>query len=240
MTMKSTRESQLSTRKSPVAIYVNNLSPAPPELEIPFRLIHCKSPPLHTHYINVEDVSNDSPPYHKKGKPIVGSTSQKNQSNSHKNIQHLRTEAVISSPAILLTLLMHGKIRTKIFLTICFQWRAMRNPVNVIHIKLRNALRLLQVKPINLWGKDAATYLTLLQRLQAHSDIIHLVENETLSPPSTHAVQLRNTLYFANRAKEVTNNAQVNMGHIWRTGFECNELKFIVFVDVAEALEKWH
>ncbi|WZZ89320.1 hypothetical protein YC2023_117899 [Brassica napus] len=29
-------------------------------------------------------------------------------------------------------------------------------------------------------------------------------------------------------------------GHIWRTGFECNELKSVVFEDVAEALEKWH
>ncbi|KAG2299271.1 hypothetical protein Bca4012_010842 [Brassica carinata] len=29
-------------------------------------------------------------------------------------------------------------------------------------------------------------------------------------------------------------------GHIWRTGFECNELKSVVFDDVAEALEKWH
>ncbi|XP_013723278.2 kinesin-like protein KIN-7A [Brassica napus] len=33
----------------------------------------------------------------------------------------------------------------------------------------------------------------------------------TLSPASTHAEQSRNALYFANRAKEVTNNAQVNM-----------------------------
>ncbi|KAF8090419.1 hypothetical protein N665_0477s0023 [Sinapis alba] len=29
-------------------------------------------------------------------------------------------------------------------------------------------------------------------------------------------------------------------GHIWRTGFECNELKSVVFEDVAEALKKWH
>ncbi|CAH2070046.1 unnamed protein product, partial [Thlaspi arvense] len=29
-------------------------------------------------------------------------------------------------------------------------------------------------------------------------------------------------------------------GHIWRTGFECNELKSVVFEDVAEALQKWH
>lgn len=29
-------------------------------------------------------------------------------------------------------------------------------------------------------------------------------------------------------------------GHIWRTGFECDELKAIVFEDVADALEKWH
>ncbi|ESQ43108.1 hypothetical protein EUTSA_v10013244mg [Eutrema salsugineum] len=29
-------------------------------------------------------------------------------------------------------------------------------------------------------------------------------------------------------------------GHIWRTGFECNELKSVVFEDVADALEKWH
>ncbi|KFK27000.1 hypothetical protein AALP_AA8G321500 [Arabis alpina] len=29
-------------------------------------------------------------------------------------------------------------------------------------------------------------------------------------------------------------------GHIWRTGFKCNELKAVVFEDVAEALEKWH
>ncbi|XP_010446120.1 PREDICTED: probable bifunctional methylthioribulose-1-phosphate dehydratase/enolase-phosphatase E1 isoform X2 [Camelina sativa] len=29
-------------------------------------------------------------------------------------------------------------------------------------------------------------------------------------------------------------------GHIWRTGFNCNELKSVVFEDVAEALEKWH
>ena len=29
----------------------------------------------------------------------------------------------------------------------------------------------------------------------------------------------------------------VLQGHIWRTGFECNELKYVVFEDVAEALE---
>ncbi|KAG5409320.1 hypothetical protein IGI04_005639 [Brassica rapa subsp. trilocularis] len=29
-------------------------------------------------------------------------------------------------------------------------------------------------------------------------------------------------------------------GHIWRTGFKCNELKSVVFEDVADALEKWH
>ncbi|CAL9243455.1 unnamed protein product [Arabidopsis halleri] len=29
-------------------------------------------------------------------------------------------------------------------------------------------------------------------------------------------------------------------GHIWRTGFECNELESVVFEDVADALEKWH
>lgn len=33
----------------------------------------------------------------------------------------------------------------------------------------------------------------------------------TLSPALSHAEQSRNTLYFATRAKEVTNNAQVNM-----------------------------
>ncbi|KAF5460983.1 hypothetical protein F2P56_020814 [Juglans regia] len=29
-------------------------------------------------------------------------------------------------------------------------------------------------------------------------------------------------------------------GHIWRTGFETNELEAVVFEDVPEALEKWH
>ncbi|KAL0682189.1 hypothetical protein Bca4012_049036 [Brassica carinata] len=29
-------------------------------------------------------------------------------------------------------------------------------------------------------------------------------------------------------------------GHIWRTGFQCNELKSVVFEDVTDALEKWH
>ncbi|KAF8409231.1 hypothetical protein HHK36_005305 [Tetracentron sinense] len=29
-------------------------------------------------------------------------------------------------------------------------------------------------------------------------------------------------------------------GHIWRTGFQSNELKGVVFEDVPEALEKWH
>lgn len=29
-------------------------------------------------------------------------------------------------------------------------------------------------------------------------------------------------------------------GHIWRTGFESNELEGEVFDDVPEALEKWH
>ncbi|XP_048607686.1 probable bifunctional methylthioribulose-1-phosphate dehydratase/enolase-phosphatase E1 [Brassica napus] len=29
-------------------------------------------------------------------------------------------------------------------------------------------------------------------------------------------------------------------GHIWRTGFKCNELKSVVFEDIADALEKWH
>lgn len=33
----------------------------------------------------------------------------------------------------------------------------------------------------------------------------------TLSPATSHAEQSRNTLLFATRAKEVTNNAQVNM-----------------------------
>jgi hypothetical protein len=33
----------------------------------------------------------------------------------------------------------------------------------------------------------------------------------TLSPALSHVEQSRNTLYFATRAKEVTNNAQVNM-----------------------------
>lgn len=33
----------------------------------------------------------------------------------------------------------------------------------------------------------------------------------TLSPASSHIEQSRNTLLFATRAKEVTNNAQVNM-----------------------------
>lgn len=33
----------------------------------------------------------------------------------------------------------------------------------------------------------------------------------TMSPAFTHVEQSRNTLYFATRAKEVTNNAQVNM-----------------------------
>ena len=32
----------------------------------------------------------------------------------------------------------------------------------------------------------------------------------------------------------------VLQGHIWRTGFECHELKSVVFEDVPEALEKWH
>lgn len=29
-------------------------------------------------------------------------------------------------------------------------------------------------------------------------------------------------------------------GHIWRTGFQSNELVGVVFDDVAEALERWH
>lgn len=33
----------------------------------------------------------------------------------------------------------------------------------------------------------------------------------TLSPATSHVEQSRNTLLFATRAKEVTNNAQVNM-----------------------------
>jgi methionine salvage enolase-phosphatase E1 len=28
--------------------------------------------------------------------------------------------------------------------------------------------------------------------------------------------------------------------HIWRTGFQSNELVGVVFDDVAEALERWH
>lgn len=36
----------------------------------------------------------------------------------------------------------------------------------------------------------------------------------TLSPASSHVEQSRNTLFFATRAKEVTNNAQVNMVRI--------------------------
>lgn len=29
-------------------------------------------------------------------------------------------------------------------------------------------------------------------------------------------------------------------GHIWRTGFQNNEIEGVVFDDVPEALEKWH
>jgi len=29
-------------------------------------------------------------------------------------------------------------------------------------------------------------------------------------------------------------------GHIWRTGYENNELEGVVFEDVPEALKKWH
>lgn len=29
-------------------------------------------------------------------------------------------------------------------------------------------------------------------------------------------------------------------GHIWRTGYEKNELEGVVFEDVPEALKKWH
>lgn len=29
-------------------------------------------------------------------------------------------------------------------------------------------------------------------------------------------------------------------GHIWRTGFQRNEIESVVFDDVPEALEKWH
>ncbi|PKI37643.1 hypothetical protein CRG98_041936 [Punica granatum] len=29
-------------------------------------------------------------------------------------------------------------------------------------------------------------------------------------------------------------------GHIWRTGFESNELEGVIFEDVPDALEKWH
>lgn len=29
-------------------------------------------------------------------------------------------------------------------------------------------------------------------------------------------------------------------GHIWRTGFECQEIKGVVFDDVPPALERWH
>lgn len=29
-------------------------------------------------------------------------------------------------------------------------------------------------------------------------------------------------------------------GHIWKTGYDNNELEGIVFDDVPEALEKWH
>nr|GEW92179.1 kinesin-like protein NACK1 [Tanacetum cinerariifolium] len=38
----------------------------------------------------------------------------------------------------------------------------------------------------------------------------------TLSPASSHVEQSRNTLFFATRAKEVTNNAQVNMKEVSR------------------------
>ncbi|KAF2603656.1 hypothetical protein F2Q70_00027988 [Brassica cretica] len=45
-------------------------------------------------------VSYDSPPYHKKAKPIIGSASSENRSNSRKNIQQLRKEAVISAQGV--------------------------------------------------------------------------------------------------------------------------------------------
>ncbi|OVA00386.1 Class II aldolase/adducin N-terminal [Macleaya cordata] len=39
--------------------------------------------------------------------------------------------------------------------------------------------------------------------------------------------------------RKITSLKQLQ-GHIWRTGFESNELKGVVFEDVPEALEKWH
>ncbi|KAJ0792431.1 putative methylthioribulose-1-phosphate dehydratase, HAD superfamily, enolase-phosphatase E1 [Helianthus annuus] len=39
--------------------------------------------------------------------------------------------------------------------------------------------------------------------------------------------------------RKITSLKQLQ-GHIWRTGFEKNELKGVVFDDVPGALEKWH
>ncbi|KAJ0928374.1 putative HAD hydrolase, subfamily IA, methylthioribulose-1-phosphate dehydratase, HAD superfamily [Helianthus annuus] len=39
--------------------------------------------------------------------------------------------------------------------------------------------------------------------------------------------------------RKITSLKQLQ-GHIWRTGFEKNELKGVVFDDVPDALEKWH
>ncbi|GJR01217.1 probable bifunctional methylthioribulose-1-phosphate dehydratase/enolase-phosphatase E1 [Tanacetum coccineum] len=39
--------------------------------------------------------------------------------------------------------------------------------------------------------------------------------------------------------KKITSLKQLQ-GHIWRTGFEKNEIKGVVYDDVPEALERWH
>lgn len=46
----------------------------------------------------------------------------------------------------------------------------------------------------------------------------------TLSPALSHVEQSRNTLFFATRAKEVTNNAQVNM--VMLLSSHCVDLHF--------------
>ncbi|KAL0653805.1 hypothetical protein Bca4012_096496 [Brassica carinata] len=66
------------------------------------------------------------------------------------------------------------------------------------------------------------TLTTVIRKLRQDSKLTRILQHSlggnartaiicTLSPASTHAEQSRNALYFANRAKEVTNNAQVNM-----------------------------
>ncbi|WCJ32176.1 Methylthioribulose-1-phosphate dehydratase [Euphorbia peplus] len=84
-----------------------------------------------------------------------------------------------------------------------------------------------------------------LLRCQVEDDLVQGVDGAVPIPPDDEgkeeviAAVVANVEAMIRADRKITALKQLQ-GHIWRTGFENNELEGVVFDDVPEALEKWH